>query len=95
MRSGQDKNIVDPDRAQIYTKRKKRQRFHVNSSGATALPSKSTVQPSVISVTFPSEGWSSSLARMSMFTRAEMYIHISKSGKVSIHKVKFTRRRQA
>ena len=40
-----------------------------------------TLQLSVISVKFPSDGWSSSLARMPLFTRAEMNMHISKSGK--------------
>ena len=45
------------------------------------MPSTLTVQPSVISVKFTSDGWSSSLARMPMFTRAEMNMHISKSGK--------------
>ena len=37
----------------------------------------SSIQP----IKFPTDGWSSSLSRMPMFTRAEMNMHILKSGK--------------
>ena len=60
-----DKNIIDPDRDQIYTKR--------NLDFGAASP----IQP----IKFPTDGWSSSLLRMPMFTRAEMKMHTLKSGK--------------
>ena len=60
--SGHDKNIIDPDRDQTYTKRKERQKSYLDCG-------------------FPTDGWSSSLLRMPMFTRAEMNMHILKSGK--------------
>ena len=69
--SGRDKNIVDPDRDQIYTKRKERQNSYVDRGAASPM------QP----IKYPSDGWSSSLLRMPMFTRAEMNMHISNSGK--------------
>ncbi|CAH3169650.1 unnamed protein product, partial [Pocillopora meandrina] len=69
--SGRDKDVVDPDKNLIYTRRKARQEQLAQSD---AMPEESTVK-------FPSAGWSTSLQRMPLFTRAEMDLHISKSGK--------------
>ena len=62
---------MDPDKNLIYTRRKARQEQLAQSD---AMPEESTVK-------FPSAGWSTSLQRMPLFTRAEMDLHISKSGK--------------
>ena len=62
---------MDPDKNLIYTRRKARQEQLAQSD---AMPEESTVK-------FPSAGWSTSLQRMPSFTRAEMDLHISKSGK--------------
>ncbi|CAH3146894.1 unnamed protein product [Pocillopora meandrina] len=71
--SGRDKDVVDPDKNLIYTRRK--QRFQPSRFDRDdAIPEESTVK-------FPSAGWSTSLQRMPLFTRAEMDLHISKSGK--------------
>ncbi|CAH3156500.1 unnamed protein product, partial [Pocillopora meandrina] len=69
--SGRDKDVVDPDKNLIYTRRKARQEQLAQSD---AMPEESTVK-------FPSAGWSTSLQRMPLFIRAEMDLHISKSGK--------------
>ncbi|KAK3753060.1 hypothetical protein QZH41_005506 [Actinostola sp. cb2023] len=67
--SGRDKNILDPDPQQVYTRRKERLR---DSSDRNPQPQNNC--PS-----YPSTGWSSSLRRMPIFTKAEMNIHIAQS----------------
>ena len=62
---------MDPDKNLIYTRRKAIQEQLAQSD---AMPEESTVK-------FPSAGWSTSLQRMPLFTRAAMDLHISKSGK--------------
>lgn len=69
--SGRDKDVVDPDKDLLYTRRKERQEQLAQSD---AMPEERTVK-------FPSAGWSTNLQRMPLFTRAEMDLHISKSGK--------------
>lgn len=75
IRTGRDRNIVDPDPNRIYTKRKEHKDASDGNSSRAAT-SDSRPEPS-----FPSDGWSSDIKRMPFFTRAEMNNHISKSGK--------------
>ena len=83
--SGKDKNIVDPDPNGIYTKRKQ-QRGGVSSSedlvNTNPVATTSSDQGSQMhAVNYPESGWGNSLAKLPMFTRAEMDKHIAKSGK--------------
>jgi hypothetical protein len=71
--TGRDKNVVDPDQHKIFTRRKERLE-------TIRRQSKSTRQ-TIVPVKFPSDGWSTRLQRMPHFTRAEMDLHISSSGK--------------
>ena len=71
--SGRDKDVVDPDENLIYTRQKQRQEKLQTSTDP--LLKESTVR-------FPSTGWSTSLQRMPLFTKAEMDLHVSKSGKI-------------
>ena len=71
---------MDPDKNLIYTRRKARQEQLAQSD---AMPEESTVK-------FPSAGWSTSLQRMPLFTRAEMDLHISKSEKKTLTEIKRT-----
>jgi len=67
-----DQNIVDPDPDSVYSKRKERlDETKDDNSGicATQIP-----------LSFSSDGWSADIRRMPFFTRAEMNLHISKSG---------------
>ena len=70
IRTGKDKNIIDPDPDKIYSRRKER------VSTSTDVGDQDSV-----SVQFPSVGWGTSLDKMPMFTRVEMNRHIMKSGK--------------
>ena len=70
--SGREKDVVDPGQNLIYTRRKQRQ--EQSQTQSDLLPKESTVK-------FPSTGWSISLQRMPLFTKAEMDLHISQSGK--------------
>ena len=73
IKEGRDQNIVDPDPNSVYSKRKERlDKTKDDNSGicATQIP-----------LSFPSDGWSADIRRMPFFTRAEMNLHISKSGK--------------
>ena len=72
MASGRDKDVVDPDENLIYTRRKQRQE---------QLQTQSNLLPKESAVKFPSSGWSTSLQRMPLFTKAEMDLHVSQSGK--------------
>ena len=62
---------MDSDKNLIYTRRKSRLEQLAQSD---AMPEESTVK-------FPSAGWTTSLQRIPLFTRAEMDLHISRSGK--------------
>lgn len=73
--SGRDKNLVDPDQNQVFTKRKQRLETIRKQNQAFAQ------SPPSIPVKYPLDGWSTKLTRMPLFTRAEMDFHISKSGK--------------
>ena len=82
IRSGKDRNIVDPDPNGLYTKRKQ-QRHGVSSSKDpvnTDLVASSD-QASQVHVSYPENGWGYSLSKMPLFTRAEMDKHVAKSGK--------------
>jgi len=70
IRTGKDKNVLDPDPDKIYSRRKER------SSTTTNVTNEDGV-----SVQFPVDGWSTSLEKMPMFARLEMNRHIMKSGK--------------
>ena len=70
IRTGKDKNIVDPDPDKIYSRRKERLSTFTDVSGEEG-----------ILVQFPDDGWGTSLEKMSMFTRVEMNRHILNSGK--------------
>jgi len=69
--SGQDKNIVDPDPNKVHFKRKQSQ------SQLQAV----VVSKPATSVKYPNDGWSTSLEIMPSFSRAEMNLHITKTGK--------------
>ena len=72
IRTGRDQNIVDPDRHNVYIKRKEHQMASEdNISAAVNAP-----QPN-----YPSDGWSGDIKRMPFFMLAEMNNHIAKSGK--------------
>ncbi|KAJ7391431.1 hypothetical protein OS493_018477 [Desmophyllum pertusum] len=73
IKAGRDQNIVDPDPNSICTKRKERNEASKDSNSAISGTQR---QPN-----FPSDGWSTDLKRMPFFTRAEMNLHIAKSGK--------------
>ena len=70
IRTGKDKEVVDPDPDKIYSRRKQRSSTTVNLTSENG-----------VSVQFPVDGWSTSLEKMPMFTRLEMNCHIMKSGK--------------
>ena len=70
IRTGKDKNIVDPDPDKIYSRRKERLSTFTDVGGEEG-----------ILVQFPDDGWGTSLEKMSMFTRVEMNRHILNSGK--------------
>ena len=70
--SGRNKDVVDQEENLIYTRRKQRQEKLQTSNDP--LLKESTVR-------FPSTGWSTSLQPMPLFTKAEMDLHVSKSGK--------------
>lgn len=69
---------MDPDPNGLYTKRKQ-QRIGIGAT-STATDS-SNGDANKPSVKYPSDGWSTSLEKMPMFTRAEMNEHIARSGK--------------
>lgn len=68
--NGQDKNIVDPDPNKVYSKRKQSQ---VRAAAGVSKPA--------TSVKYPNEGWFTSLEIMPSFSKAEMNLHIAKTGK--------------
>ncbi|KAK3701238.1 hypothetical protein QZH41_003200 [Actinostola sp. cb2023] len=68
--SRRDKDVVDPDPNKLYTRRKERQ-------STSSIPSETDQRR----VKFPDNGWTTSLDKMPMFTKAEMNSHVKKSGK--------------
>lgn len=74
IKSGKDKEIVDPDPNKIYSRRKSR--IVESNSSKDSSDSRKTV-------TFPTDNWSTSLAQMPLFTIAELNNHIVNSGKRS------------
>ena len=62
--------MVDPDPNKLYTRRKERQ-------STSSIPSETDQRR----VKFPDNGWTTSLDKMPMFTKAEMNSHVKKSGK--------------
>ena len=73
IKSGRDKNIVDPDPNQLYTRRKLKK-----SLDAPDVPVDNRTQRNV---SYPTSGWGTSLEKMPLFTRAEMKEHVLRSGK--------------
>lgn len=69
---------MDPDPNGLYTKRKQ-QRIGIGATASATDASNGDVNKP--SVKYPSDGWSTSLEKMPMFTRAEMNEHIARSGK--------------
>ena len=80
--SGRDKYIVDPDKDKIYTKRKQR-RIALNEPSEE--PNTKQAKPTPFQPVYPSSGWSNDLKRMPFFTRAEINLFISNSGKNSTY----------
>ncbi|KAL9967600.1 hypothetical protein ACROYT_G025862 [Oculina patagonica] len=70
IRTGKDKEVVDPDPHKIYSRRKQKQ-------GTRSELDKESTE----AVEFPSSGWGSSLEKMPMFTRLQMNHHVLKTGK--------------
>ena len=70
IKTGKDKEIVDPDPHKVYSRRKEKQNTSTNLSNDGEE-----------SIEFPSTGWGSSLEKMPMFTRVEMNSFVMKSGK--------------
>ena len=69
---------MDPDPNGLYTKRKQ-QRIGIGAT--SSVTDSSNGDANKPSVKYPSDGWSTSLEKMPMFTRAEMNEHIARSGK--------------
>ena len=69
---------MDPDPNGLYTKRKQ-QRIGIGAT--SSVTDSSHGDASKPSVKYPTDGWSTSLEKMPMFTRAEMNEHIAISGK--------------
>ena len=69
---------MDPDPNDLYTKRKQ-QRIGIGAT--SSVTDSSHGDASKPSVKYPTDGWSTSLEKMPMFTRAEMNEHIASSGK--------------
>ena len=65
-KSGRDKNIVDPDPNQLYTRRKQKKTLDLLSN-APDVPVDNCTQRNV---SYPTSGWGSSLEKMPLFTRA-------------------------
>ena len=70
IRSGKDKQIIDPDPHKIYSRRKQKQGT-----------SSELVKERTKAAEFPTTGWGTSLEKMPMFTRLQMNHHVLKSGK--------------
>lgn len=77
IKAGQDSYIVDPDKDLCYTKRKQRL---INLRSVDATPA---LQSAKSTIKFPEKGWSRSLQKLPMFTRAEVDSFVANSGKKS------------
>lgn len=77
IRTGRDKNIVDPSPHKVYSRRKE------SENQRKELESTNRNETAKERVKFPDDEkvWSSSLDTMPLFTRAHMDNHIKKSGK--------------
>ena len=75
IRTGKDKDVVDPDPDKIYSRRKERSSTTVDTTSEDG-----------VSMQFPVDGLSASLEKMPMFTRLEINGHIMKSGKSIVDK---------
>ena len=73
IKCSRDKNIDDPDPNKIYNRRKEINNKRQSVENDTAVETKR--------INFPDGGLGVSLERMPMLTRAEMNLHIVKSGK--------------
>ena len=69
---------MDPDPNGLYTKRKQ-QRIGIGATSTVTDSSNGDANKPFVK--YPSDGWSTSLEKMPMFTRAEMNEHIARSGK--------------
>lgn len=78
IKSGKDKNIIDPDPNNLYSKRKQLRSAKNTSSHSTAKRH--------VPVKFPESMWGYSLQKMPLFTRAELNNHITRSGKKIVNK---------
>lgn len=72
--SGRDNNVVDPDKNKSL-QRENNDWQQYNTESDVATNSRTTA------VKYPLYGCSTKLSRLPMFTRAEIDVHISKSGK--------------
>ena len=70
IRSGKDKQIIDPDPHKIYSRRKQKQ----GTSSQLVKESKAAAE-------LPTTGCGASLEKIPMFTRLQMNHHVLKSGK--------------
>ena len=72
---------MDPDPNGLYTKRKQ-QRIRIGATSSVTDSSHGDANnKDRLPVKYPTDGWSTSLEKMPMFTRAEMNEHIARSGK--------------
>ncbi|KAK2547160.1 hypothetical protein P5673_033064 [Acropora cervicornis] len=78
IKTGKDKHIVDPDPNGLYTKRKQQR---IGIGAASSVTDGDPHNKERLTVDYPTDGWSTSLEKMPMFTRAEMNEHIARSGK--------------
>lgn len=78
IKTGKDKNIVNPDPNGLYTKWKQQR---IGIGAASSVADGDAHNKEHLTVKYPTDGWSTSLERMPMFTRAEMNEHIARSGK--------------
>ena len=67
IRSGKDKQIIDPELHKIYSRRKQKQGT-----------SSELVKESTAAAEFPTAGWGTSFEKMPMFTRLQMNHHVLK-----------------
>ena len=80
IKTGKDKNIVDPDPNGPYTKRKQ-QCIGIGATSSVTDSSHGDNANTKLAVKYPTDGWSTSLEKTPIFTRAEMNEHIARSGK--------------
>lgn len=69
---------MDPDPNGLYTKRKQQR---IGIGAASSVTDGDAHNKERLTVDYPTDGWSTSLEKMPMFTRAEMNEHIARSGK--------------